>query len=86
VISALNSYLLFLPVVFCHCQTNSGYKFSDDKILQFTMIYDIEILIAYQFRESLTAFCLALLLFPLRFDSLDGRMAGNKYSPLVVTP
>lgn len=50
------------------------------------MIYDIEILIAYQFTESLTAFCLALLLFPLRFDSLDGRMAGNKYSPLVVTP
>ena len=48
--------------------------------------YDIEILIAYQFRESLTAFCLALLLFALRFDSLDGRMAGNKYSPLVVTP
>jgi hypothetical protein len=44
-INAFKSYLLILFVVlkvFANCRTNSGYKFSDGKVSQYTMIYDIE--------------------------------------------
>jgi hypothetical protein len=41
------------------------------------MIYDIEIVITYQFTESLTSIGKVLILFPFRLDNQDDRMLGN---------